>query len=342
MKSTRPTDFIGKLMINDTGPTLFEKELKATGLDIFTDYIDKGFFAWKAAGPLIKLDSISSAGDIRRLIDTKGEPNNLVLPIDDRLPLKFRKLVPDEHENKFPYGQLDIASLHVAAKSRGVSWDDIDFCFGGSTLEMLANQDDSNPYAATKIPGTDTVLVVKNKFYTNNHADFGFQFERLVTGHEMDDRSQWEFTEHLHVMKIGKYRVLFRAEVDAMQDEEPVEIKAANPRYWGTKVMFQMISSGSPSLCHGVKGRGGQLTGIDIRCLSSVAKEALSGRSMETLEANILEGMDKLRDVLLEPEENEIFKISFASGSLDVLPVPTRGRSSVILPKPEIVKDLIL
>ena len=65
-----------------------------------------------------------------------------------------------------------------------------------------------------------------------------------------DDSDVVGSVEHLHVMNVGTYRVFFRAEVDAVNggDGDPVEVKASNPRYWGTRVMFQVISSGSTRL----------------------------------------------------------------------------------------------
>ena len=108
-----------------------------------------------------------------------------------------------------------------------------------------------------RVPGFKCILIAKKKDYIQNLADVGFQFERYVTGGSMMDTSNNTTVEHLHLMKIGEKTVLFRAEVDAVDtDGSPIEVKASNPRYWGTKVMFQMISSGSTKLCHGMKSRG--------------------------------------------------------------------------------------
>ena len=101
-----------------------------------------------------------------------------------------------------------------------------------------------------------------------------------MTGHAMEDSSSdTAVVEHMHEMNVGSYRVFFRAETDAKtaigrNDTTPVEIKASNPRYWGTKVMFQMISSGSTVLCHGRKSRG-SLASVELRSLADVASEAM-------------------------------------------------------------------
>jgi len=55
--------------------------------------------------------------------------------------------------------------------------------------------------------------------------------------------------EKLHVMQVGPFRVLFSAECDAVVEEAgnlaAVEMKTGNPRFFGTKVMFQMMASKS-------------------------------------------------------------------------------------------------
>jgi hypothetical protein len=85
-------------------------------------------------------------------------------------------------------------------------------------------------------------------------------------------------------MKIGERTVLFRVEADAKDDESsPVEVKESNPHYWVTKVMFQMISSGSSKLCHGEKSRG-VLTRVTFMSLSTVSKNALENANVSSLQ----------------------------------------------------------
>jgi len=317
----------------------YKEELARTQFRIFTPISDKGFFTWTPKGPHKSLDKVTSAEEIESCIQTSGMPPNLVPLSRISLPQAFLSLPPDKKDNAFPYGQLDIAALYVAAKHRGVKWSDIDFAFGGSTLEMLANLDASGPFLATVVPGTETIMVVKRKSYFHDRSEVGFQFERLVTGQAMNAVQSWEFTEHLHVMKVGKYQVLFRAEADAMKGSTSVEVKASNPQYWGTKVMFQIISNGSPDLCHGVKGRG-RLQQINIRSLSNVTADALRGHDVRTLEKNILNGMNSLKDEMKNVRANEVFQISFSAGQLKLQ--PTRRGEFALLPAEAIVKELIL
>lgn len=326
---------------DDGRDSRYKEELARTQFRIFTPISDKGFFTWTPKGPQKSLDKVASTEEIQSCIQTSGMPPKLVPLSRLSLPQAFRTLPPDKKDNTFPYGQLDIAALHVAAKHRGVKWTDIDFAFGGSTLEMLANQDATGPFLATVVPGTTTIMVVKRKSYFHDRSEIGFQFERLVTGQAMDAADSWEFTEHLHVMKVGEYQVLFRAEADAIKQpgSASVEVKASNPQYWGTRVMFQMISNGSPDLCHGVKGRG-QLRQINMRSLSNVTADALREHDVCSLEENILNGMKSLKDQMENAKANQVFKVSFSGGSLKLQ--PTRRDEFALLPAEDIVKELIL
>jgi hypothetical protein len=343
---------LGNLALKDNGQVIDDKsgqlqrELNVAGFRIFECLCDKGFFSWNSphGAPYRNVGSIASSDQlmISSYLDLDGRPDSLVDPRSIRTPKAFLFLEPHETRNKFPHGNIEIISLHVAARFRGVDFADVDFVFGGSTLEMLATCDAaSDPFMVTIVPGTKTIMVVKNKDYTKNASDLGFQFERLMTGKAMDDMGSMESTvEHLHTMNVGPYHVLFRAETDAIDDGSPVEIKASNPRYWGTKVMFQMISSGSTKLCHGKKGRG-SLTGVSNQSLQHVAQTALAaGLRVRTLERNIEKGMESIRDQTKEASPGDVFKVSFQGVSLKLL--PARGRSADILPQADVTKELIL
>ena len=147
--------------------------------------------------------------------------------------------------------------------------------------------------------------------------------------------SDIEFVEHMHLMKVGPYTVLFRAETDALWRGSPVEIKASNPRYWGTKVMFQMISSGSTQLCHGEKYRGA-VTRVTLKTLATVAKEALEYSDAARLQKNILEGMEAIQSQM---EGHELRRICFNRGSLEL--AATSGRNSAVLPPSKLVESLL-
>jgi hypothetical protein len=326
----------------------FVRELNKTKFTIFTPLSDHGYYMWKP--PLVtsssycRLSDIPDAESIKRHIKLDALPPKLVPLSSLRLPRSFVSLYgAKEFKNTYPYGQYHMASLYVASQCRGVDLNDIDFVFGGSTLEMLAQCDNSDMYKVTKVPGTKkAILIVKPKEYTQNKGDAGFQFERLVTGESMNDASaDIAFMEHMHIMKVGSYRVLFLAETDAVSNDAPVEVTASNPYHWGTKRMFQLISNGCPMMCQGVKDRSKQLVQVKHVPLSNLARDALSGASCSQLERKILQGMDALREKMADSEKGEEFRIQFShNGSLH-LESRSKQDGTVLLPPTEIVKELL-
>jgi hypothetical protein len=140
----------------------------------------------------------------------------------------------------------------------------------------------------------DVLILSKNKAYTQNFADIGFQFERLVTGAELDGKHSQTRDEILQIMKIGEFNVLFAAEVDAIDEfGRSVEIKSGNPRYFGTKLMFQMISSGSSMLVQANK-RDMTLTGIQKRSIHDMIREH-SQSLLSTMQHDIISGLRELK-----------------------------------------------
>ena len=210
---------------------------------------------------------------------------------------------------------------------------------------MLASCDASDPFMVTLIPGFNTILVVRTKEYIQDLSQFGFQFERLVTGRLMEgkDTDTISSVDHMHLMSVGKYRVFFCAETDATDEEGAcIEIKASNPRYWGTKVMFQMISNGSTKLCHGVKSRG-SLIEISLLSLEDVANKALgeSGASATRLEERIINGMRAMKEQMATKSSGEAFKVSFVGNSLRLSKIDGGGHSADILPSKDVMKALM-
>ena len=321
-----------------------QQELDDAGFQIIQCESNHGYFTWKPRGKCKSLPSIDSGALFRRFIDLLGAPNRLVPISSVELPQTFRSLRKHTHMNKFPFAQFDMASLYVAAHYRNVNLDDIDFCFGGSTLEMLARCNTRGiPFLVTRVPHTRVILVARHKEYLVNLADPGYQFERLITGKRMADRPKIAFCEHLQVIRGGSYRVLFRAETDALDEGgTPIEIKTSKPSNWGTKVMFQMMSSGSLLLCHGSK-KGNTLKKIELIPFRRVAERALRQRDVRSLEQNILRGMDALRDQITQVEEHDgkVFKVEFAKdGALKLIPA-NKGKKSAILPPPHVVHELL-
>jgi hypothetical protein len=103
--------------------------------------------------------------------------------------------------------------------------------------------------------------------------------------------------------------------------------------------MFQMISSGSTRLCHGVKGRG-NLRGIDIQSLQQVSRTAMMGRRVLSLEDTILQSMAALRFQMKDASQGEVFRVSFSNRKLHLS--LARGRSGDILPPADVVRELLV
>lgn len=82
------------------------------------------------------------------------------------------------------------------------------------------------------------MFICKSSHYVQNYAAVGFQFERLVTGQSIDGKHDPNQVYSLQLLQIGDFRVLCAAEVDARDENgNIVEIKAGNPRFFGTKVI---------------------------------------------------------------------------------------------------------
>ena len=162
-------------------------------------------------------------------------------------------LQPDEYKHIFPHASGRVVSLYIAVKKFGHDLSQIDFLFGGSTLNMFAEKcipvDGDTKLIAQKC--RNVIMVFKHKSYTMDYNLVGYQFERLVTGKPVEQRHDTTHHERLSLWRIDGHNVMFCAEIDAIDHVgNPVEIKASNPRQFERqmKVMFQMISSGSETL----------------------------------------------------------------------------------------------
>jgi hypothetical protein len=317
--------------------------LDDSGFGIFKVEKDLGYFGWTPSGRYKTLEKVT-AEEILDQINGQSEPDELVdiQTINHGLPKGFLNLAPQQHINKYPYAIPLVAALHVSIKERDVQLDrDVDFCFGGSTLEMLATRtiEKNTQYFVTLVPQHPIVTcVVKVKEYNQNFSDVGFQFERLVTGKTFSDPHDESMVEHLQILEVGDYRVLFAADVDAQKDGHPVEVKTSNPAHWGTKTMFQMISSGSTSLCAGTKGRG-TLTRVQLKSLSEVMQQALEMSRVSTLERNIREGMKALRREGGSLQEGDVMEIYFAGAAKALTLRPVHGK--VLFPSKSVAEELL-
>jgi hypothetical protein len=74
--------------------------------------------------------------------------------------------------------------MYVASKYRNIDLNNIDFVFGGSTLEMLAKHDVSEPFLDCRIPtatANHTLLLVEMcTDYTQDFAALYYQHTNIV------------------------------------------------------------------------------------------------------------------------------------------------------------------
>ena len=254
-----------------------------------------------------------------------------------RFPVRITSLPSQEFPNRFPNDPGYIVPLFAAIKS-GLGLPEIDFVLGGSALEVLANR---------RIDGEDTkylvqrvhnvIFLVKSKSYILNYADVGFQFERLVTGGKMEDKHAVEKHEHLQLMKLGDSKVLLSADVDAVDDDGGcVEIKSGNPRYFGTKVMFQMISSGAQTLIQADK-RGPSITGVKKRTIKELCCEHPKNE-LQRMQVNILRALTELKSQISEVSDETPSELAFSGSGIKLIPL--RERTS-ILPAKQVTEELL-
>ncbi|KAI2507600.1 hypothetical protein MHU86_6787 [Fragilaria crotonensis] len=233
--------------------------LKATKLSIFTPIADLGYFGWTPNGASKTVDKVTVA-DITPNLHVDCKPSRIV-PIEQlmsKLPLPFESLPSRETTNKYPHKPPHVIPIHVAVRHRGVDMNKVDFFFGGSTLEILATRKIKNgkEYLVTVLPGTNTIMIASHKDYISNKSAPGFQFERFTTGKSFRDEHTSADVAHMHLMDVGGHVVLFEAEVDAMDNnDDPVEVTAGKRRFWATRKVYQMISSGSLHALCGVQRR---------------------------------------------------------------------------------------
>ena len=331
----------------------FKRTLVQSPFNIFTIIADLGFYGWTPppmgkGGETYKDIKLVGAEELQIGIDVECMPKTVisVSKINRKCPIPFRSMPAREHWNKYPYDQSYATPLHVAAgriKSNGLK--EIDFMFGGSTLNMLATQDTGDStYLITTFPGTEIALIAKYSEYLMDSSAFGFQFERLVTGGRFEDKDDHPTVDHMQLMVVGnrnKFKVLFSAECDGIDSKgNPVEVKSSNPRYWGCKTMFQMISSGSTSLYSGFKSRG-SLMSVKNMNLSQVISTALQYEEVKTLEDKIISAMENFKKEVESGKfsDGSMWKIGFKGRGLTL--TKFSANQEKILPKNDVISALI-
>mmetsp|Transcript_28322 Transcript_28322/g.60592 ORF Transcript_28322/g.60592 Transcript_28322/m.60592 type:complete len:146 (-) Transcript_28322:395-832(-) len=94
----------------------FDEELEDAGFKIFCPISDLGFFSWIPKGGYKSLSQIKSDREITRHVDEDDKPDRLTPLKQIVTPVRFKSPISNVFENKFPYGGIDIACIHVATK----------------------------------------------------------------------------------------------------------------------------------------------------------------------------------------------------------------------------------
>eukprot|EP00122_Pirum_gemmata_P018663 Pgem_evm2s17484 len=135
----------------------------------------------------------------------------------------------------------------------------------------------------------------------------------------------------------------------------PVETKANNPKYWGSTLGLQMVSSTSGKLIHGNKIRGSKryggcqftLTEVDSYSLSDIMQRGISdGVHWSNVEKNILKGMRSLKKAFKNVENenlSEVFQMVFRGENLELrkmnAPYNKTENWEQVLPPANVVKE---
>jgi hypothetical protein len=360
----------------------FTRELDATTFTIFEVLADLGCFAW-CPPPIKKAPAYRSLASecavaLKACIDYSSRPAELINVRafrEKELPLCIPASSPNQYANEYPYDVPQLASLHVALKNASVSGiSDIDFVLGGSSLNYLATRSSASRdehYIVYQIPETNVVCLKNHKKYLRDLSELGHQVEHILTSAPSADTTpSINIVEHLQLASIGgKYKALIAAEVDARttgkqlvdcinepvckkprrrdddDDEVLVEIKSGKPQYYGTKTMFQMISSGSAALCRVEKDNHSRtVTGIRLQALSEVVSDALdsSQTTAVALETQIVKNLTTLHDFFIKPhsdhEGGTIWKLSFDEHGVLKL---SRYNGNDVLPSVDVIRELL-
>jgi hypothetical protein len=94
-------------------------QLSKTAFTIFNPLQDLGYYTINPERDTYNsLSDVKSAKEILCYIDTNGKPDRLQ-PVISEEEVKFGNPNQTALENRFPYGQMEVAGLHVAAQ---VGW----------------------------------------------------------------------------------------------------------------------------------------------------------------------------------------------------------------------------
>ena len=299
-----------------------------------------GSYCWDPEGLLEKSTRDITVSDVQHgLRNSDRRPKQILDPESISLPCRLinsRNLRPQEVPSKFPFKAGFLPAL-VMAQRRGLDLQQVDFVLGGSGAAMLAKRSikEGTKYLVQRVPGSGALVVGKTKVYTQDFSTFGFQFERLVTGEPLDGLHDLEQHEAIQLVDVGGFRVLFVAEIDAVDAAGmPVEIKSGNPKYFGIDLALQMLSSGASMLLRA--DRDGSLVTQAIAVPFAEFVRDLGVQKVKQSEKTLVAALEELRSAA--SASNGACELQVAADRSLYL---TRSDEDALLPAASVVEELL-
>ena len=223
------------------------------------------------------------------------------------------------------------------ALNRGQCLGEIDFVFGGSTLNILQQRKIPKSWSCIVQRFKNTLSVRRFPNYRWKEYEIGKQLENLLIDgnlHVKDDNERYENLTMLKVEDADRrctFSILCFAEIDGLLKLDsssppiPCEIKCLNPKYWGCKVPLQMISNNSQKLIYGEKERHIEdkerikfrLTDIkEFDRDEIIARQSVS--KIREREGNILYCLNELNRIKSTLEEHKVHLLNFIDGNISV------------------------
>ena len=219
-------------------------------------------------------------------------------------------------------------------------------------MKFLASDEKQTNVYLYKMPSTEMIIIraVKSAYSLNPTKD-GFQFERFLTeGPHEDYRTTYNTIRHLRQGQIGKFNVLYRAEVDAvspLEDNAIAEIKKSCLKKQFFPNFLQMLTNGSSHLFHGHGHRHDnkkQITRIEFKNLVQLFNgcDKISNRQDKIdMVKRITEKLQKIVDLMKEKEEGKTFHVYYENNETDVCKFKLSGPYNHYFPPSEVIEELM-
>ena len=368
--------------------------LKVTNITDILDHIvlekNLGFFSWAphlTGLPLLKTGKDrSTTRDFSSTVEgaASQEISGLILDGQPGTAIDVSKLElpitwfygPDLPKDSATLGAFpNSASFALAvyvAQCRGYPVENLDFVFGGSTLKFFALQKNPDRGARYLVQKHGKTIFVKKAIspsglYTQHFHEQPFQFERLVTGTHMNAQHSDAQSTHLQTMTLfRKYKVLFQAEADAMDEAgNTLEVKCGHRTGDDLAALFfQMLSNGSSRACIGVTEGAkwhllqdlegeekqklkeqlktqSQLVKVEVESLVDLANrlDSLGQKKLKFLTYNIAYAIKTLREQASSMEEGAVYTLGFSGKTLHCK--SAAAKFEAFLPKPAVMNLLL-